>query len=132
VKIIEENNLSIVRETKGKLPSLPFTALKNLILGKNYELSIAFVSPDKSRNLNKKYRNKNSPTNVLSFAYEKGNGEIVISLKTARGDAPRFNTTYKNFVAHLVIHAMLHLKGMQHGSTMENKEKAVMDKFSLL
>lgn len=130
--MIEKDNLSVIRETKGKLPSLPFVAIKNLILGKNYNLSIAFVGLKKSQELNKKYRGKNKPTNVLSFDYEKGNGEIIISLKTARHDAPLFKTTYKNFVGHLVIHAMLHLKGMQHGSTMENKEKVVMDKFGLL
>ncbi len=121
-----------MRKTKGKLPSLPFVALKNLVLGKNYNLSVVFVSPPESQKLNKKYRNKNKPTNVLSFAYEKNNGEIIISLKTAREDAPRFKTTYKNFVGHLVIHAMLHLKGMDHSSTMESKERAVMKKFGLL
>lgn len=130
--MIEKDNLSVIRETKGKLPSLPFVAIKNLVLGKNYNLSIAFVGLKKSQELNKKYRGKNKPTNVLSFAYEKGNGEIIISLKTARQDAPLFKTTYKNFIGHLVIHAMLHLKGMQHGSTMENKERVVMDKFGLL
>ncbi len=132
MKIIEENNISVIRQTKGKLPSLPFVALKNSVLGKNYNLSVVFVSPTKSQELNKKHRNKNKPTNVLSFAYDKNDGEIIISLKTARKDAPLFKTSYLNFVGHLVIHAMLHLKGMNHSSTMEAKERAVMKKFGLL
>ena len=118
--------------TKGNPPRLPFTDLKNKILGKNYTLSLVFVSNQKSKILNKTYRNKNAPANVLSFPLEKTSGEIFIDLQEARKEFSKFNLSYKNFVALLFIHALLHLKGLRHGSTMERREKEVMRDFNLL
>ena len=118
--------------TKGNPPRLPFTDLKTKILGKNYTLSLVFVSNQKSKILNKTYRNKNAPANVLSFPLEKTSGEIFIDLQEARKEFSKFNLSYKNFVALLFIHALLHLKGLRHGSTMEQREKEVMRDFNLL
>jgi len=46
---------------------MEFEKLKNDILGKNYSLSIAYVSEKKSREINKKYRKKDKATNILSL-----------------------------------------------------------------
>ena len=53
-----EDTLNVIRETKGKLPRLPFLDMKNKILGTKYDLSIAFVGRAKSRELNKRFRDK--------------------------------------------------------------------------
>lgn len=114
--------VSIKRPVKGKLPSLPFDMLKNKILGKKYELSIVCVSALVSRTLNRKFRGKDKPTNILSFPLSSKSGELVLHTQTIRRDAPAFDRTYKNFLGFLLIHGMLHLKGMQHSSKMESKE----------
>jgi len=53
-----EENFSVINQTKGKLPGLPFQLIKEDILGKNYSLSIAFISKAKSKELNNAYRKK--------------------------------------------------------------------------
>lgn len=123
--------VSIRNTTNGKLPRLPFRQLKNEILGKSYELSLVCVNPLRSRELNRVYRHKDKPTNILAFPLSSAEGEIILDLKTARRDAPRFGRPYKNFLAFLVIHALFHLKGFSHGSTMEQKERTVRKKFGI-
>jgi probable rRNA maturation factor len=108
---------------------MDFLTLKNDILGKDYELSLAFISALKSRQLNKIYRGKNEPTNILSFSLSKKEGEILICKEMAKRDAPKFKKAYKEFLKFLVIHGMLHLKGMKHGSKMEEEEKKYDQKY---
>jgi rRNA maturation RNase YbeY len=100
-----------------------FRRIKNDILGKKYELSLAFIDAKKSQELNKTYRKKDKPTNILSFPLSKTNGEILICKKVAKKEAQKFGRTLPEFVGFLVIHGMLHLKGMEHSSTMERREE---------
>jgi len=127
--MLKASYVSIKRQTKGKLPSLPFQRLKDKILGKDYDLSIVFASIRTSKNLNRRFRGKNRPTNILSFSLSPKTGELVIHAKTAKKEAPRFGRTYKKFLGLLIIHGMLHLKGMRHSSKMESKEKSIQDQF---
>jgi len=122
-------NISIKRLTQGKLPSLPFVRMKEIVLGKRYELSIVFAGRKLSQKLNKKYRGKNKPTNILSFSISKTSGEIIISLEQVRKEAPQFNKKYTNHLGFLLIHGMLHLKGYGHGKRMEAEEKKFCQKF---
>ena len=122
--------IQITNKTKGKLPRLPFVRLKNAILGEKYELSFACVTPKESHKLNLTYRQKDKPTNILSFPFDKNSGEIVLDIKTARADAPNFEMSESKFLLFLVIHGMLHLKGFDHGSTMEKQEKKFLKIFS--
>lgn len=119
---------SIPVETKGKLPRLPFSRLKDAILGPSYELSVASVSASVSQKLNAHYRGKNNPTNILSFPLTKTSGELILHLPTARKEYKNFGMTYDDFLLYLVIHGMLHLKGMEHGGIMERAER----KFGIL
>jgi len=123
---------SIRNTTKGKLPSLPFVDMKNHILGKSYILSSVFVGDALSQKLNRTYRGKNKPTNVLSFSLSKTEGEIFLNLKRAKMEAPQFEEKYRNFVGFLFIHGLLHLKGQGHGSRMEQAEKLARKKFGIL
>jgi probable rRNA maturation factor len=125
-----ETNLSITNKTKGKLPSLPFAQLKAKILGDKYELSVAFVTPSESHRINLAYRQKDKPTNVLSFPFSKQSGELILDLRTSAADAKNFDMTKEQFFLFLVIHGMLHLKGFDHGSTMEKAEKKFLKIFS--
>ena len=123
------DNFSKINKTKGRLPSLPFVDIKNSVLGKNYSLSLAFVSEKKSRILNKKYKGKAKPTNVLSFSLSKNEGEIIICPALAKKEAKDFNKTYVQLLGFLFIHGMLHLKGMEHSSRMEKEEKKYEQKY---
>jgi rRNA maturation RNase YbeY len=63
---------------------------------------------------------------VLSYATGKKSGEIIICLEVAQEQAPEYGLSYPNFVGLLFIHALFHLKGMRHGSTMEKAERQVI------
>jgi probable rRNA maturation factor len=125
--MVEE--ISVVNKTKGKLPSLPFVLMKNDILGKDYLLSIAFISKAKSKSLNNIYRKKNKSTNILSFPLSKSKGEILICPSVVRTEIKKFGRTFRELLGFLVIHGMLHLKGMKHSSTMERREKKYDQKY---
>ena len=117
-----EDNFSIINETKGRLPSLPFDKIKNKILGKKYELDLVFVNDKKIHALNKTYRKVDSPTDILSFPLDKNSGEIFICEKIAKNKAKLFERKYNNFLAFLFIHGCVHLLGNKHGSKMEALE----------
>jgi len=127
---MKEITLNVINKTKGKLPRLPFVDMKETILGKTYDLSIAFVTKKKSRELNARYRGKDKPTNILSFSLSKKSGEIIIHLPTVRRDAINFGKTFDTFLGFLVIHGMLHLKGYEHGGIMERAEEKFSKKFN--
>lgn len=124
----ELHNLTIVRKN-GTIPVVPFLHIKEKILGKTYLLTIIFCTPEESRMRNKTYRDKDYPTNILSFPLSDSEGEIYISLSTARKDASKFDMSYMQFLHLLVIHGMLHLKGLDHGSTMEALEAKYLTTF---
>lgn len=98
------------------------------------EVSILFCSDKFMQTLNKKYRNIDSPTDVLSFengeSYEdedgttwKEAGDIVISLETLPKNAAYFEVDENDELKRLLVHGMLHLNGMDHGE--EHVEKNV-------
>ena len=124
-----EKKVSVVNQTKGKLPSLPFVLLKNDILGQEYSLSIAYVNETESQEINKKYRRKNKPTNVLSFSLRKNEGEIILCPAVINREAKNFDKTSHQFLGFLVIHGMLHLKGLEHSSTMDKLERFYFKKY---
>jgi probable rRNA maturation factor len=116
---MKEDKFSIINETKGKLPSLPFVQIKNKILGNKYELDLVFVSDKKIHALNRTYRKVDKPTDILSFPIDKSHGEIFICEKIAKMKAKDFEREYNNFIAFLFIHGCVHLLGFDHGNKME-------------
>lgn len=113
--------ISILNKTKQRVPKIPFEEIKDKVLGKNYDLSLVFCGDKLSRRLNRIYRDKDYPTNVLSFPVSKNSGEIFINLRRLKGFS----------VPHLFIHGLLHLKGLQHGRKMESRERALLKAFGL-
>ena len=109
-----------------------FSVIKNDILGKKYSLSIACVDEKTSKKINKKYRNKNKPTNILSFPLRKDMGEIILCPKIIKKEAKNFNKTFNQFLGFLVIHGMLHLKGYKHGKKMEEMEEKYLSRTKFL
>ena len=123
-----DKKFSIINKTKGKLPNLPFLLFKNDILGKNYSLSIAFLGEKESKTINKKYRKKNKAANILSFPLRPNLGEIMLCPTTIKREAKSFGKTFRQFLSFLVIHGMLHLKGLEHGSKMEKLEEKYLSR----
>ena len=105
--------------------------IKEDILGKNYSLSVSYVSSAKSRQVNKKYRKKDKPTNVLSFPFSKNEGEILLCQAVIKKEAKKLDKPYGNYLLFLVIHGMLHLRGMEHSSTMKRAKMESAESFYL-
>ncbi len=128
MSIIEQKNLTIVRKG-GEVPALPYASIKEKILGKSYDLTVVFCTPKESQERNRTYREKDYPTNILSFPTETTEGEIYICLSVARRDAKKFDMSYSEFLHLLFVHGCLHLKGHDHGSTMDELEHKYLKQF---
>jgi len=100
----------------------------NEIKRDNWELSIMLCDDKTITDLNRQYRNKNEPTDILSFnlgeTLKKGKkevylpGDIVISLDTLRENAQYFRISEDEELRRLIIHGILHLDGMDHKSVV--------------
>src|SRR5262245_18524782 len=99
-----------------------FNKMKIAVLGKDYDLSFAYIDAAKMHELNLKYRNMDKPTDILSFPLSETEGEIYICKTEAEKEMKNFDRPYENFIDFLFIHGLVHLKGYDHGSTMENIE----------
>ncbi|WP_367682256.1 rRNA maturation RNase YbeY [Buchnera aphidicola] len=84
------------------------------------------------KNLNYKYRRKNTSTNILSFPlnffFKKNKillGDIVLCKKIIEEESFKYNKKLESRWAHMVIHGTLHLLGYDH---KKNKEKNIMEK----
>jgi probable rRNA maturation factor len=99
------------------------------VLGKDYELSLVFVGAAFSRKLNRILRGKDRPTNVLSFNLSKTSGEVFMDLGKIEKELKKFGMPMNKLCAYLFIHALLHLKGMEHGARMERAETKFLKKF---
>ncbi len=106
--------------------------IKNEIIGSDYDLTVIFIGRRRALTLNKKYRKKDYIPNILSFPLTNINGEIFICPEVAKTEAPDFNMTFENYLSFLLIHGLLHLKGLQHGVTMEKLEEKYIKLFCLL
>lgn len=120
-----------ISKTAQRYPRLPYENMKDAILGKKYELSLAFTGSTEARKLNMAYRRKTYVPNVLSFPLSKTVGQICITPMVARREAPKYGMTERGYVGYLFIHGLLHLKGHTHGATMEKAEKKYTERFGL-
>ena len=85
------------------------------------ELCIRIVSLDESQQLNRDYRDKDKPTNVLSFPFEAPPGlpidilgDLAICADVVAQEAVAQNKVLAHHWAHMVIHGTLHLLGFDH------------------
>ncbi len=101
------------------------------------ELSISIIDDPEMHNLNRDYRGKDKPTNVLSFAMNEGDfntinpeilGDVVISADTALSESVEYDIKFEERLFQLLIHGILHLVGYDH-ERGEN-DSAVMEKKS--
>jgi len=124
-------SISIVNTNKAKIPAIDFSAIKNAILGKDYELTFIITTPAKIRKYNMTYRGKDEPTDILSFPYSDKNGEIYVCPSETKKEAKKFDRKYDNFFVFLFIHGCTHLKGYDHSATMESIEVKYRKQFGI-
>lgn len=80
-------------------------------------VTVRLVEEAESRELNKRWRGVDRPTNVLAFPSDRDLGEIgdiVICMPLARAEAAGRGVTPSAHLAHLVVHGCLHLAGLDH------------------
>ena len=120
----------ITRLTRDTFPRISLSRLASSVFPKDYALSLVIAGDDLTTQLNTTYRKKHYVPNVLSFPIDAHTGEIFLNLKEARRqyNAGRVEGSWTSFVALLLIHSMLHLKGMQHGRKMEIRETRLLSR----
>jgi probable rRNA maturation factor len=102
----------------------------------DHEISIVITDDVQVRELNRTYRGKDKPTNVLSFPMQEGEfsditpgllGDVVISLDTAGAEAQAAEITTDERMSQLLIHGILHLIGFDH-ELGENQAREMEEK----
>jgi probable rRNA maturation factor len=110
-------------------------------------VSVALLSDAEVRSLNKVFRGKDAPTNVLSFpsaasarGASKGApaflGDVALAYETVASEASSQGQSVLQHAAHLVTHGVLHLAGFDHGAEaeaerMEQTERTILAKFGI-
>ncbi len=128
---MNRTNCIIVNTTKTPHPTFPYETIKDTILGKKYEVSLTFVGETRARTLNQNYRQKSYVPNVLSFPLDETHGDIFICPAVAAKEAAKFDLSVDGYIAYLFIHGLLHLKGLDHGDTMDQLERRYIKKFNV-
>jgi probable rRNA maturation factor len=142
-KLTEEQMLEIERV-------ITFAARKQMVEAHS-EVSITFVSNERIQEINREYRDKDKPTDVISFAMEElGEGEmeligadmprvlgdIIISIPKAIEQAEEYGHSFLRELGFLAVHGFLHLLGYDHMTEQEEKEmftrqKEILDEYGL-
>ena len=98
------------------------------------ELSLRIVDPEESQNLNKQYRGKDKPTNVLSFPADLPDfiespllGDLVICANVVATEAAEQQKELEHHWAHMVVHGCLHLLGYDHIDDTDAEEMEALE-----
>lgn len=92
------------------------------------EITVLLTGDARVRTLNREFRGKNKATDVLSFPADTRSGvagDLAISLETARRQAMEYGHTLLTEIRILMLHGLLHLKGMDHET--DNGEMAQIE-----
>lgn len=116
---------SFLRHT---LPTVPYANIAKYVLP-TYDISLVFAGKTRAQTLNRVLRKKTYVPNVLSYTTSKNSGEIILCPAIAKRDAKKYDMTYRQHLAFLFIHGLLHLKGHAHSTTMEKREREILARF---
>ncbi|MDR0383297.1 MAG: rRNA maturation RNase YbeY [Spirochaetaceae bacterium] len=107
----------------------------------NWDVSVLFCDDIFIRELNRRFRGKDEPTDVLSFplgecVIEGGeerwaSGDIVISLETLRSNCKTFGVSEDEELRRLLLHGLLHLKGLDHATNAPDEAMLVLQESML-
>lgn len=148
MNLVFDNEENVGKELLNKMEESVICALKlEGISSDRVEVSVSFVSLDEIHELNKEYRNVDSPTDVLSFPqFERDEevpeigpiylGDVVICTDKAKAQAEEYGHSYERELIYLFTHSILHLLGYDHMKEDEKKEmrfreEEIMDKLGI-
>jgi probable rRNA maturation factor len=118
-------------------------AANKLNIEDHSEVSVTFVSNERIQEINREYRDKDSVTDVISFAMEElGEGEveltgvemprvlgdIIISIPRTREQAEEYGHSFQRELGFLAVHGFLHLLGYDHMTKDDEKEMFTLQK----
>ncbi|NGP43522.1 rRNA maturation RNase YbeY [Bacillaceae bacterium SIJ1] len=137
-------NIDVIDETGalGEQELLAFEELltycaKQMNVPSESEMSLSFVDDEAIQSLNATYRQKNVPTDVLSFAMQETLpedtyeaqidepmllGDVVVSLDTAKRQAEEYGHSLERELSFLTVHGLLHLLGYDHMNEADERE----------
>ena len=104
------------------------------------ELSLLFTDDAHIRALNRDWRGKDKPTNVLSFpAHDVAPGEavppmlgdIALAFETVRAEADLEEKPFDHHLTHLIVHGLLHLLGHDHEDDDEAEKMEALERAAL-
>lgn len=133
--IINDETNDLSTELINTVRSVIGTAMESENIDTNTEVSITIVDNEKIRLLNRDYRQKDEPTDVLSFPMSEGEedewdnmegmpkllGDVVISLPRAEEQAKEYGHDLTRELCFLAVHGFLHLIGYDHETKEEEK-----------
>lgn len=138
--LYDETN-KITTEQKELIQSLLEFAGDHLELPKDTEMSVTFVDNENIQKINKTYRGKDQPTDVISFAIEdeaedelminfdtldepmpRNIGDIIISVDKTASQADEYGHSFDRELGFLALHGFLHLNGYDHMTPEDEKE----------
>lgn len=154
ITFIDETNT--VSETKIKeIEELLQFAAKKLSLLDETEMSVTFMDNPSIQEINRTYRGKDAPTDVISFALEDEGedeipvifeeddepmprvlGDIMISIDRAKEQAEEYGHSYDRELGFLAVHGFLHINGYDHMTPEDEAEmfglqKEILDAYGL-
>ena len=124
--MVEINNLTHFTVDKKYFLGVVKKVLKGENKGTEH-ISVAFVSPEEIQQLNKTYRKKDTPTDVLSFEkvsdFKDEFSEVIICPAVVRENAKESHLTLKKEMAKMLIHGILHTLGYDHEISKAEEER---------
>lgn len=133
-------DLMITQDLWGELPELEALVEKAFgavsgVTQSNGEVSLLLTDDQEMQRLNAQFRNKDKPTDVLSFPADAMDapflGDIAIGYETSAGDARTSGKNLTDHLSHLIIHGSLHLFGYDHIEDQEAEEMETMERRAL-
>ncbi|WP_413380135.1 rRNA maturation RNase YbeY [Alkalihalobacillus sp. 1P02AB] len=136
IDIVDETN-NINQKQQELVEKLLESAAKSEGLVGEIELSLTFVTDEEIQEINREYRDKDQPTDVISFALnEQGEneqeiiaeglpnvlGDIIISVPRIGAQAEEYGHSFERELGFLVVHGFLHLLGFDHMTDADEKE----------
>jgi probable rRNA maturation factor len=121
-------------------------------LARDARITLRMVGVEEARDLNARFRARDYPTNVLTFAYgdaaptpapdrrrrrpEAVQADVVICLPVVRDEAREQGKSARDHLGHLVVHGVLHAQGMDHedersAALMEAREADILHRFRI-
>jgi probable rRNA maturation factor len=127
--MIEIRNLTHSNINTGSLENIAKVLLQKENKA-HYNLSVALVGEKRMQELNRTYRGKNHPANVLSFPMKEfGLGEVVLCPAQIRKDAKKYGILFKEELTRIFIHGLLHLVGYNHETKRDFQKMLHKEKF---